>query len=462
MLKTERNSCADQNWPQGSDSAPHRQSLAQPRLLLFDLDYRGHHPGYLQHLITYWLTHRPGGHLDLLVSQTFVERHPQIVALADQMPGQMSGQMPNQIPNQAPDQAQSQIRFVTLTNHEQASLIDSADLEQSFQGRVRRAFQEWRILQHYTQQLGTTHCLLMYLDTVLLRLALSSNLPCPFSGIYFRPLFHYSQFANYQPVRREQIWQWRDRVCLARLLQSAQLQTLFCLDPLAVEALNQLDSQHRALYLPDPVQVTAQPDLDAAALRQTLGISPNRKICLLFGVLTERKGTHQLLAAIEKLSPALCEQLCFLLIGPIPADQQQWLEARVDQITTFRAVQIVCRHEFVADHNVQPYFQLADLVLAPYQRHIGMSAILVRAAATGTPVLAADFGLMGEVTRRHQLGVTVDATDPDAIATALGQIINLPADQIANPTQMQQFAEQNCADRFASQIFQHLLPAYLD
>jgi glycosyltransferase involved in cell wall biosynthesis len=262
-------------------------------------------------------------------------------------------------------------------------------------------------------------------------------------------------------VRREQIWQWRDRICLARLLQSTQLQTLFCLDPLAVESLNQLDAHCRAVYLPDPVEVKARPDLDAHALRQKLGILPNRKICLLFGVLTERKGIHQLLAAIEKLPPARCEQLCLLLIGPIPADQQQWLKARVDQVTTFRPVQIIRRHEFVADHNVQPYFQLADLVLAPYQRHIGMSAILVRAAAAGTPVLAADFGLMGEVTRRHQLGITVDATDSDALAAALDRLIDPPPDQIANATRMQQFADQNRADQFASQIFQHLLPADL-
>lgn len=459
MLKTERHSLECQNQPNPSFRPGQQPPAAQPRLLLFDLDYRGHHPGYLQHLLTYWIEQRPAGCLDVLVSQTFLEHHPQIVALANQLPDQS----PDQSPNQEPDQAPSRIRFVALTEREQAELVDSADLEQSFQGRVQRAFQEWRLLQHYTRQLGTTHCLLMYLDTVLLRLALGSNLPCPFSGIYFRPLFHYSQFANYQPVRRERLWQWRDRVCLARLLRSNQLQTLFCLDPLAVEALNQLDSQHRALYLPDPVQVTAQPDQDATSLRQSLGILPNRKICLLFGVLTERKGTHQLLAAIEKLPPALCEQLCLLLIGPIPADQQQWLEARVDQITTFRPVQIICRHEFVADHNVQPYFQLADLVLAPYQRHVGMSAILVRAAAAETPVLAADFGLMGEVTRRHHLGVTVDATDPDAIAIALEQLLSrsldpIALDPIANPAQMQQFAEQNRADRFASQIFQHLLP----
>jgi glycosyltransferase involved in cell wall biosynthesis len=454
-------------------SATQPQSEVSPnRIMLFDLDYRGHHAGYLQHLICYWRDHHLPGSLDLLVSQTFLEKHSQIVALGTNWPDD-SGR-------------HHAIRFTAITDREQAALVESAELEYSFSGRIRRAFQEWQLLQKYTRQLGTTHCLIMYLDTVLLRLALGSKLPCPFSCIYFRPIFHYAQFANYRPAGKERLWQWRDRLCLTRFLGSPQLHSLFCLDPLAIDPINQLAAQSRralpnslpnslsnplpkalpnplpkalpkAQYLPDPVQVASQPEVDAATLRQTLEIWPDRKVCLLFGVLSERKGTHQLLAAIEKLSPDLCQQLCFLLIGPSPSDQQQWLAARVAQITTFRPVQIIYRHSFVADHNVQPYFQLADLVLAPYQRHIGMSAILVRAAAAQKPVLSADFGLMGEITRRHQLGLTVDATDPDAIAHALSQFVTAPIAQLASVTQMQQFAAQNRAERFASQIFQQIL-----
>jgi glycosyltransferase involved in cell wall biosynthesis len=311
--------------------------------------------------------------------------------------------------------------------------------------------------------LGTTHCLIMYLDTLLLRLAIGSRLSCPFSCIYFRPIFHYAQFANYRPVGKEQLWQWRDRICLTQLLRSSQLHRLFCLDPLAIDPINQLaaqtystlpsrqsqtKAQTKAQYLPDPVEVDSQPEVDAVALRQTLDIWPNRKICLLFGVLTERKGAHQLLAAIEKLPPALCQQLCFLLVGPTPADQQQWLTARV---------QIICHHSFVADHTIQSYFQLADLILAPYQRHVGSSGVLVRAAAAQRPVLAADFGLMGELTRRYQLGLTVDTTNPDAIAQALCQFATAPIEQFASVEQMQQFAAQNRAERFAKQIFQQIL-----
>ena len=414
---------------------------ATHRILLFELDYRGHHAGYLQHLVTAWLGQDSPGQLDILVSSQFVEKHAQIVRLADQS---------------------ENVRFLTLDPLEQQALVDSAALERSFRGRIRRAFQEWRLLQKYTRLLNSTHCFILYLDTLLLRFAFGGDLPCRFSGIYFRPVFHYSQFPNYRPTRQERLWQWRDRICLARLLRRPNLHRLFCLDPIAVEALNrftprtaQRAAQRTAqvLYLPDPVRVTAQPEIDAVALRQSLGILPNRQVFLLFGALSERKGLYQLLEAIEQLPPALSEQLCFLLIGPI--SEAQLLHDWVARIRQAQPVQIICRHEFVSDQNIQPYFQLADVVLAPYQRHIGMSAILVRAAAAQTPVLAADFGLMGEITRRHRLGRTVDSTDPVQLAAAIREAVETGA--AADLAQMSQFAAQNSVEQFTQTIFQQIL-----
>lgn len=416
---------------------PASSSPVANRILLFELDYRGHHAGYLQHLVTYWLAKEIPGQLDILVSSQFVEKHAQIVGLAAHT---------------------DRIRFLTLDPLEQQVLVDSAELEQSFRGRIRRAFQEWQLLQKYTRQLNSTHCFILYLDTLLLRFAFGGDLPCRFSCIYFRPIFHYSQFSNYHPTRQERLWQWRDRICLSRLLRLPNLHHLFCLDPIAVDALNQsTQGASQARYLPDPVRVTAQPEIDAVALRQKLDIEPHRQVFLLFGVLSERKGLYQLLDAIEQLPPALNEQLCFLLIGPIPDAQK--LQDRVTQMTQTHPVQMICRHEFVSDHNIQPYFQLADVILAPYQRHIGMSAILVRAAAAQTPVLASDFGLMGEITRRHRLGHTVDSTDPTQLAEAIRAAAeaNTAGTSPADLTQMAQFAAQNSVEQFAHQIFQQIL-----
>lgn len=408
----------------------------QQHLMLFDLDYRGHHAGYIQHLVQYWKNAQLPGQLSVLVSRRFIQSHPDVVALESEV---------------------HRVRFISITPEEQDTLFDSAELGDSFKGRIQRAFQEWDILQRYTRRLGITHCMLMYLDTALLRLAFARRWSCPFSCIYFRPVFHYADFEGYAPAGRERVWQWRDRVCLNGLLQSKALDTLFCLDPFAVERLNQMDRQKRAAYLQDPVQIYPASATELEALRQRLGIQTGRKVCLLFGVLDPRKGTHEVLEAIANLPPELCQQLCFLLVGPANADETAYLADQSRQLCARLPVQIICRHDFVPDRAVQGYFQISDLILAPYQRHIGMSAILVRAATAQKPVLASDFGLMGQIAHRYGLGRVVDAAVPTEIAKGIDQFLQDGLGQSWDLESMQRFAEQNRAETFAHRVFQALM-----
>jgi glycosyltransferase involved in cell wall biosynthesis len=404
------------------------------RLLLFDLDVRGHHPGYIQHLVRYWCEQCLPGQLDILVTPQFLQKHREVVETATQ-------------PN---------VQFVAITPVEAAVLVNGEQLGDSFKGRIQRAFQEWKILRQYLIKLQTTHCLIMYLDTILLRLAFGAKFPCQFSSIYFRPIFHYQQFSNFTPTRRERIWQLRDRVCLSRFLKHPQLHTLFCLDSFAVKRMNQFQRQPKSIHITDPVYVHNHTGQELEQLRQSLDVQPNRRVLLMFGVLSRRKGIFELLEAIAELPAEICQTICLLLIGPLEMADKTALEVQIQRLTQIRPIQIICRHNFIADQGIQPYFQIANLVLAPYQRHIGMSAILVRAAAAGTPVLSSDFGLMGEVTRYYKLGLTVDSTVPTEIAKGIELFLSSEQENICDRAKMQQFVEQNRADRFSQMIFERL------
>jgi glycosyltransferase involved in cell wall biosynthesis len=417
------------------------------KFLLFELNPGGHHPGYLQHLVKYWCAQQFPGHLDVLISREFAEKHPQIVALGNNQP---------------------KVKFIQITPEEQDQLFNSEQLEHSFSGRIKRAFQEYQILSRYTQALGTTHCFLMYLDTILLRLAISSKLSCRFSCIYFRPIFHYANFPSYTSEEREWLWRWRDRVCLPRLLKSPYLDTLFCLDPVVIEELNRMTKSAKAIHLPDPVQIYSYPENEIKQLKSSLAIEPGRKVFLLFGALSERKGLFKLLEAISllarrgadsfaapnaiaTLTPELSQQLCLLLVGPITSRDRETLEAHLAKLPD--SVQIIRIDRFIPDEEIQLYFHIADVILAPYQRHIGMSAILVRAATAQKPVLASNFGLMGEITRRYQLGLTVDSTIPAQIAEGLCRFLQTSPEALCNHSKMNQFAQTNRAELFAEKIF---------
>jgi glycosyltransferase involved in cell wall biosynthesis len=404
------------------------------QIMLFDLRTEGHHAGYIQHLVRYWCEQELPGRLDVVVTPKFIEQHANVVDIGLGC-------------------SQKNINFVAITLEEQAALGSLY----SFTGRLRRAFQEWHLIRKYTTSLGSTHCLLMFFDSVFSRMVLGVKPPCPMSGIFFRPMLHYSNFANYVPSQIERIWQWREKLGLSRILRSGYFQNLFCLDPVAVEYLEQLPSKTNVLHLPDPVQIYDDSQSQLEKLKESLSIDPGRRIFLLFGALCERKGIYQLLEAVRTLPPNHCQKSCLLLIGRIDPQIREKFKASLAEISRFLPIQIIIRDEFVSDQQMRLYFRIVDVILAPYQRHLGMSGILVQAAAAEKPVLSSDYGLMGEITRRYSLGLTVDSAVPSEIAKGLTHFLFESPASLCDRLKMKQFAEQNTAEQFASTIFQHLI-----
>jgi len=81
---------------------------------------------------------------------------------------------------------------------------------------------------------------------------------------------------------------------------------------------------------------------------------------------------------------------------------------------------------------------------------------LLLAAAAGKPVLSSDYGLMGELVRRYQLGLAVDSTVPRELAQALSRCLVDTPEMLGDRAQMRTFAEQNSVGRYASTIFRYL------
>lgn len=401
------------------------------KIVLFDLSVRGHHPNYIKHLIKCWHEHELLGHLDIVVSPRFLTEHSEVVDLASSYD-------------------RENINFVAIAPEEEAAL----NSRKSRFKRAFRNFQEWQIFCKYAEKLKADRCLLMYFDTCELPLALGAKSPCSFSGIYFRPTFHYNKFGNYNPSWQDRFQQLREKLFLSRILRNSQLKNLFCLDAFAVKHLDKFNTHVRAIALPDPVEVLNNSETQLKNLKKEFGIEENRQVFLLFGALTARKGIYQLLDAISTLPPDLCQKMCLLLVGE--SNIQAQIKTKIDIICQSKPIQIIGQYEFVSEQDVQAYFQMADVVLAPYQRHVGMSGILLLAAAAQKPVLSSNYGLMGEIVQRYELGLTVDSTVPEEIAKGLTRFLVEDTDKLCDRTKMKSFAEQNSAEEFARVIFEHL------
>ncbi|WP_233222605.1 glycosyltransferase [Chroococcidiopsis sp. CCALA 051] len=409
--------------------------IKKRNLMLFDLSIFGHHAAYIKYLIQYWGDRQLADRLDVVVSPMFLEKHAEVVGLVAEY-------------------NQNNIQIVAISAAEDAALKS----RNSKLKRAWRNFQEWQILCRYAKSLNASECLIMYLDTCQIPLALGFKSPCKLSGIYFKPTFHYSDFSSYVPYRKSFLQQHWEKTVIARMLKHPQLKTLFCLDPFVIKHLDRLNSHVAAVHLPDPVQVDRhvseiiQPDL----LKTKLSINANRQIFLLFGSFeAERKGVYQTLEAISQLPSNLSAQICLLIVGNAYPPEQAAIQSQIERVQQSHPVQILTRFEYISEDTVQAYFQLADVVLAPYQRHIGMSGILLLAAAVQKPVLSSNYGLMGEMVKRYRLGLGVDSAIPSEIAQGLTRFLT-DATSLGDRNSMKQFAEQNTAEEYAKVIFQYV------
>jgi glycosyltransferase involved in cell wall biosynthesis len=405
-------------------------------IMLFDLSIHGHHPAYIHHVIQDWHLNQRSEALNIVVSPRFLEYHADVVELAAK-PGFEN------------------VRFVAIAPQVEAQLKPRTSTWQ----RMVRSFQEWQILCEYAQKLKPSHCLAMYFDTCQMPMLLGQKSPCPVSGIYFKPSFHYPNFVAATRTWKEQLQHWREKVLLRQVLRHSSLHTLFSLDPFVSDCIKSFACSEKMIALPDPVQMTDAAEGQVTQLRQRLSIAEGRQVFLLFGALNGRKGIYQLLQAIAQLPQPLSEKMCLVLVGQASSKEQVQMLCQIEILLHHSSVQVISHYEFVPESDVPLYFQMADVVLAPYQKHVGMSGILIWAAMAQRPVLSSDYGLMGELVRRYSLGLAVDSSCPAAIAQGLTQFLQSPVSMIGDRQQMRQFASQNSAEQFAKTICQRLLPA---
>ncbi|NJL41028.1 MAG: glycosyltransferase family 1 protein, partial [Leptolyngbyaceae cyanobacterium SM1_4_3] len=190
-------------------------STRDRRLMLFAPWCFGHHPIYLGHLIRHWCEQELPGTLEIVVLPAFLQAHPDVVNLPAAY-------------------CSSSVRFVAMTDREQA------DLETKDSG-LERAFQQYHLICKYAQSLQATQALVMFFDSCQIPLVLGLLSPCPLSGLYFRPTFHYAQLGGYAPGWKERVQQWREKIFCREFCKNASFRTLFCLDPFATDLIRGWD-----------------------------------------------------------------------------------------------------------------------------------------------------------------------------------------------------------------------------
>jgi len=311
----------------------------------------------------------------------------------------------------------------------------------------------WWTMRRYLRQTDAEAGHFLQLDHLTLPLALGLRLAGrPIGGILFRPSVHYEDIGPYRPSWRERLRDRRKDVLYRLMLRNPALQSVLSLDPhFPRHAETHYRHARKVRRLRDPAHPLNLPIAEDTAI--TADVPANRVLFSLFGYLTERKGVLVLLEALRLLPPMRRARLAVIIAGrtdPALRDAATRLHDRLARECPELWLHYTDRR--LSDGELTDLVIGSDVVLAPYQRFVGSSGVLLWAAQAGRPLLTQEIGLMGRLVRDHGLGLTADVSDPAMLAAAIDTMIARGADAFFDPVAARVFADQCTPDVFADTV----------
>ncbi len=160
------------------------------------------------------------------------------------------------------------------------------------------------------------------------------------------------------------------------------------------------------------------PPIDRIAAKRALGISDVRSLIGTVGRLEPRKGTGTLIAALASLRRH-GRDAGLVVVGDGPLRQQ--LADAAERLGVASHVRLLGDRS-----DVREVLAALDVFVLP-SRTEGMSNALLEAMATALPVVATAVGGTPEVVSDGVSGLLVAADDADAMANAIGRVLDDPA-----------------------------------
>lgn len=165
---------------------------------------------------------------------------------------------------------------------------------------------------------------------------------------------------------------------------------------------------------------------DRLAAREKLGIAPDARVLLVFGIQAiRRKEIDTLANALETLT--LDRPLVVVFAGMRTRDEAHPFDA---PNLRDKPNLTVHRHEsFIADNEVNAHFAAADAVWAYYGSFIGASGVLMQAIAYSRLSICANAGESGDLARQYGIGLLPPTDDAAGVAQVLQRFMTLSAQE---------------------------------
>jgi glycosyltransferase involved in cell wall biosynthesis len=266
--------------------------------------------------------------------------------------------------------------------------------------------EEIALIERVVDDSRPDHLVHLYADAILPSLVRGPTFGLSVSLLLFYPRAHYPA-AFQTPLRfGERMRAAAKEVLVAAWRRKADAHALLTLDEEAARRWR-VRRGAAAHWVPEPpVPRLADPPRDM-----------ERRGCIVYGALAERKGID-LLAAAVAAAPMSLE---IVIAGEAERSFLPRLNELVHQMRSAGTTVDVraCRHSETEGLRALAGAKCAVL---PYPAHDGMSRVLVEAASVGTPVVVHNRGLLGYLVRRYELGHAIDCRDAAALRQAILQL----------------------------------------
>ncbi len=269
----------------------------------------------------------------------------------------------------------------------------------------------------------------------------------PFGGMMMSVKFHRHAMGLGPESRNDFFYGWLFR----RMLAIPDLKFCTVVDePFMEYAAGQDRREYRKLvHVPDVGELRG--DMSREGARRKLGIGEGRFVVLVFGTLTRRKGIRELLQAVEELSreqSAVQVHLAGRQNEPVRALMKTPLATGLK-----RRNRLMVSEGFQDEEQEYRAFRSADAVWVGYvMGFTGSSGVLIQAASIGLPAIASDEGLVGWLTKRHGLGVTVTPGETSSVKRAITELAGNEALRNGCAENGRRFARRHTADGFGAAV----------
>lgn len=271
----------------------------------------------------------------------------------------------------------------------------------------------------------------------------------PFVALYMSPKHHRKRMGLGPPSRNDIVY---DKL-FQRLLKVKTLHNLLVIDEFffAYCKNHYGELAEKVQYVPDFGQVHGSGP--KTELKELLGVSADKKLLLVYGSLTGRKGIVELIQAFS--DPSVPDGLVILLAGRPDEDIEAFLKTPPVQ-RIINAGRIITRLYFHDDQQESRVFWASDYTWLGYvSGFYASSGVLYQSISIGLPVIAMQEGLIGQTVRKYSLGVLVDPSHKGSIVQALVNICEYP-DKKINQSEIESFAEKHTAERHVSSVYDSL------